>query len=151
MPRVGGKTELWVGTRELPTPTSNDRGAGRRAGLVRHVHAASRVGRPAPARGLQCPTLTLDQLVVVVLQRRALLGHGLHRVRKPQPPPAQLSPHLRTAHKARGLVNVTAAPQVRACVITVRSTGRVCFVDSDGGRGCGGGGGGGGGDNYCLR
>lgn len=40
----------------------------------------------------------------------------------------------------------------RACVITVRYAGRVCFVDSDGGRGCGGiGGGGGGGDDDNCR
>lgn len=106
--------------------------------------ASRRAPRPPrlPGRPAARP-LTLDQLVVVVLHRRALLGHG----RRPlQPPPLQRRPRLRTASQQRAhrvrqlrapLVRLIAArARAQLCVITARGAERLwMLLGADGGGG----------------
>lgn len=72
-----------------------------------------RAATPTPPRRPAGPTarpLTLDQLVVVVLQRGALLGHGRRPgSRPPQPPLPRRRPRLRTAPASAPADGVSAA------------------------------------------
>lgn len=116
----------WLCTGQVETartPTHepcNQRGRTLRARYFLGPQVGESRALPALPAGPVARPLTLDQLVVVVLQRRALLGHG----RRPgsqarQPPLPQCCPRLRAFFRRHAPQYVTAARFV--CVIAART------------------------------
>ena len=101
----------------------NTLGRALRASYCPRPQAGETHALPACPAGPTARPLTFDQLVVVVLQRRALLGHGRRPGSRPlQPPLPHRGSRLRTAYRRR----VHGARHRRAplvCVIAARRAG----------------------------